>query len=497
MNTDRPAPLEPLLLARYVVPVLGCVAAVALGVFLVSYPNTITTTVLFLASLLVIMAFVRPAAGVYCLIGLSGYLDLVKRLGVLTGDVQALDVVVTLAIAPILFAGICAGLVFHFIIHRQTLAGWQRILLIVVTLLTGAVLVQAFGHGAGLLGGLQEFANSGAYVPLILLTGILFPGPVDVRRVLRFCLFVYVPVALYGIWQQVFGLSDFEISYLKSGFTINIGLLDDLRPRPFSTLNSPHALSVCTALLAGVAFLVPWDGPRGRLWRASLGTLYAVACACTVVRAGWVLLVFVALGYLCFRRRWTTALFYAALVAGFTLLITNAEPLLKSLDYLESRLPTEGDLGSQAFRLGTFSERLLSFRNVLTNPEFHTLFGNRKFQGSLGDDTDETAVVHDQIGQILIKYGFVGLGAVAALGGAGLFLAHRAVFRQRNGRVRATALALLSVLTATVYSGMLFGSHLSVFPVNIFFSLCAGALVVCSLPVSTGDGDDRPVVPGT
>ena len=78
---------------------------------------------------------------------------------------------------------------------------------------------------------------------MILISGILFPKPDDVKRLIKFCLIVYIPVALYAIWQQIFGLSDFEFNYLQTGYTITVGLLDDVRPRPFSTLNSVHALS--------------------------------------------------------------------------------------------------------------------------------------------------------------------------------------------------------------------------------------------------------------
>jgi hypothetical protein len=481
MNSERSLSPEPQIIVRYVLPALGCLAAIVLGLFLVSYPNTFTSLLVSLALAIMIAAVVNPAGGLYLLIGLSGYLDLVKRLGILTNDIQAFDVVMTLAVAPVLFASICGGVVVRRILERRPLQAWQQRLLVVVALMTAAVLLHALSGGAGVLGALQEFANSGAYLPLILVVGLLYPNPEELRRLVKFCLLIYVPVALYGIWQQIFGLSDFEVNYLKTGFTMNIGLLDDVRPRPFSTLNSPHALSVCTAMLSAAAWLIPWNDRHGRFWRIGLGTLYAAACAFTMARAGWVLLALAILSGFCFRSRILTAVFYGAIAITFAFLLTNADPLLKSLDYLESRLPADGDLQSQAFRLGTFSERLMSFRNDLTNPEFHTWFGNRNFQAVQSSDAEEAdSVVHDQVGQILISYGFCGLAVLAGLLGAGLWFGHRAVHRQQDPVLRATLVGLLSVITATVYSGMLFGSHLSVFPVNIFFFLFAGFLVICS-----------------
>jgi hypothetical protein len=66
----------------------------------------------------------------------------------------------------------------------------------------------------------QDFANSGGYFPLTLIAGILFPKPQDVKQSFKFCLIVCIPVALYGVRQQVFGLSNFEIDYLGAGHII-------------------------------------------------------------------------------------------------------------------------------------------------------------------------------------------------------------------------------------------------------------------------------------
>jgi predicted MFS family arabinose efflux permease len=83
-------------------------------------------------------------------------------------------------------------------------------------------------------------------------------------------------------------------------------------------------------------------------------------------------------------------------------------------------------------------------------------------------------VAHDQIGQTLASFGFVGLGFFLAVTGLGLIIAHRAIFRQRDAGRRRMMLGCLSVLIATLFSGMLFGSHLGVFPINVFFALLAG-----------------------
>jgi hypothetical protein len=116
-----------------------------------------------------------------------------------------------------------------------------------------SVVLKDVSGGSGLLAGLQDVANSAAYFPLMLIAGMLFSKP-EYVKLIKFCLIIYIPVALYAIWQQIYGLNDFEINYLQTGYTITVATLDDVKPRPFSTLNSAHALSVMTAVLALLAW---------------------------------------------------------------------------------------------------------------------------------------------------------------------------------------------------------------------------------------------------
>jgi hypothetical protein len=106
------------------------------------------------------------------------------------------DVVVAMAVPPILCACICVGVV----LRSRRLERWQYVILLVVVLLMVSVLLKEVSGGTGLLAGLQNFANSGAYFPLALITGILFPKPQEVKQFLKFCLIIYFPVALYAIW---------------------------------------------------------------------------------------------------------------------------------------------------------------------------------------------------------------------------------------------------------------------------------------------------------
>jgi O-antigen ligase len=210
-----------------------------------------------------------------------------------------------------------------------------------------------------------------------------------------------------------------------------------------------------------------------------MGILFVAACAASVSRAGWVLLGLGLVGWACFRRGSTTMGFYGFVTGLLVLLIVNAVPLLDSLESIQQKLPSGGAFAEQTFRIETFSDRLYSFRNMATNPVFHTWFGNPELHGPNGEAVSHDELVHDQLTQILVRFGFVGLtGFILLLVGA-LWLTHRSVLAQRDLTARKTAIALLSVLAAILYSGMLFGSHLGVFPINVFFSILGGFLLVC------------------
>jgi O-antigen ligase len=476
---DKEAP------GRLIVPAAGCLAAIIAGWFIVRYDNPLTATLIIAACAAFLVATLNPKAGFYLLILGTGYVDLVKRLGLLAGNLTFGDVVVTLAAPPILCVCICIGVGLQFLVQPRRLERWQYIIFVVIALLMICVLLKEVSGGTGLLAGLQNFANSGSYFPLILISGILFPKPDDLKRLIRFCLIVYIPVALYAIWQQIVGLSDFELNYLHTGYTITVGTLDDVKPRPFSTLNSVHALAIMSSILALLAFFVHLKGSRRAAWQIPAGFLFLAACFSSEGRAGWVLFALGVIGWICFRRPRTTLGFYGLITAFLIMLMANADPLLDSLESLQDKVPEDSNaLGAQTFRVATFSDRLYSFRNMVNNPRFHTWFGNRELQAADGVVARDE-IVHDQLTQILVDFGFVGLGSFIFLVVGALWLTHRSVLAQRDPEARATAIALLTVLAAIIYSGMLFGSHLGIFPINVFFAILLGCLLVCC--VQPGD----------
>jgi hypothetical protein len=477
--------LDSAFLLKLIVMAVAAMLSIFVGWFIASYANPFTTTILVAAIVMNLVAIVNPRGGLYLLIITTGYLDLVKRLGILTDSLSGLDITVTLAVAPLLMLSICLGVVIKNILEKRELENWQWLVFGLVMVAICGAAVESFRGGAGFLAGAQSLVNSGGYLPLILITSMIFPEPEDALKTLRFALWIFLPVALYSIWQQVFGLSDFEVRFLESGYTITVGDLDDLRPRPFSTLNSPHALSVCTAILAGVALLVPFKAGKRFVWQYPVALVYVAGCVATLGRSGIFIIPIFLIGWLCFRLKWSTFAFYGTILGALLLLMVNAEAVLQSLGSLEQLLPIDNEVSTEVFRLGTFSERLMSFHNALTNPQFHTLFGNPDATKQDDEISYDETVAHDQITQTLVRYGFVGLAVSGVVAVFGLWIAHRTVLSVKDGSIREIAIALLSVVTSVVYSGMLFGTHLDLFPVDFFFALLVGILVLCcARPIS-------------
>src|ERR1700694_218863 len=110
---DKEAPL------RFIVPAAGCVFAIIAGWFIVRYGNPLTATLIIAASMVFLVAIINPKAGLYLLILGTGYVDLVKRLGILAGNLTYGNVVVTLAVPPILCACICAGVVLQYVFQPR------------------------------------------------------------------------------------------------------------------------------------------------------------------------------------------------------------------------------------------------------------------------------------------------------------------------------------------------------------------------------------------
>ena len=193
------------------------------------------------------------------------------------------------------------------------------------------------------------------------------------------------------------------------------------------------------------------------------------------------------IGFICifaFRTRTRLLSFYAIFAISFGLIVWRAEDIYNSLDKMQAMLPSGSVSQEQAFRLGTYSERLFGFQNLFRNRSFWTWFGNPSLAYKAGEHLDQDEIVHDALGQLLISHGIVGILVLAGLGGFSLFTLHRRILAIQRGAKEILGRTMLSVGIAVLFGGMLTGSHLSVFPINLLFWTVAGVLVAAAQPAS-------------
>jgi hypothetical protein len=79
---------------RFLLPLIACVGALFVGWFITCDPNPLTTSTMLAGLVMCCVALSNPVWGVYLLILTTGYLDLVKRLGILSDALSGIDVVV-------------------------------------------------------------------------------------------------------------------------------------------------------------------------------------------------------------------------------------------------------------------------------------------------------------------------------------------------------------------------------------------------------------------
>lgn len=465
----------------------GLGMAVVIALFAVGYGGNPVKAIMQLVGMsLMLVATVNPRIGLSLLILASAYLDFFKRFLILFGAGSMGDVAGVLSVAPVNLLGVFLGTcVLHPIFSKRMLDKNERRLTLFSLTLIGASFASVIRGGDLSLSAIGTMANQSAYSLLVPIIYVLYRrrGVEEIRRLLVFLAFVYVPVALYGIHQYVFGLSQLEIDYLRSGLTITVANLYDEHPRSFSTLNSGHAFSVSMGIISLLTIILCLRNVRGESGffaskgRWLLPVLFLTACLLSFGRAGWLVVI---LGVICmaaFRTRARVIAFYSLFGISFGLLVWKADVIYASLDKIQSYLPMGSTFQEQAFRVGTYSERLYGFQNMFKNRSLWTWFGNPKLTTMQGDQVGDDETVHDAIGQMLVTHGIVGVLLLVSAGSFALFVLHRRILSIRKGPNESLGRGLLSVGIAIFLSGMLTGTHLAVFPLNLLFWSAVGVLV--------------------
>lgn len=438
-----------------------------------------------------ILAIVSPKAGfILCLISCF-YVDLVKRLMVVSDRVQMQDLYYVLGFPPLVFSIVLVSLLVRGMVGKTRLIRWNLMMFVVACIIALInTTLSLFQGDAGIGRALQDAANGGLYAMILFVVPLLYPKADDVLRLFKALLWIFVPVAIYGVVQQVWGFREFELLYLQTGLSIEAKQLLTDRVRAFSTLNSPTSLGAISAALMMVPLFLATTRRTGGGKHLSLPVallytgLFAAALAASTSRSGIIIITVCLAGLWCFRSRLGTAVYYIVMLLTFATLLIGATYFQDRLnDMSEKLIALAGSRFSEdTLSINTFSDRLQGFSQVLTNPDAYSLFG---FGKDRGNDPGDPLYNHDMLSNILVHHGVIALGVVILLGTFALLLIHRSLLRIRDRPQRRIGAMMLALVMGLVAISVTSGSILNIFPVNIIFWLAVTAAVQAARSTQT------------
>ena len=448
--------------------------------------NSIGALAQFLSMGSCILAIAQPRAALYLMVIFAGYSDLLKRMMIFDGHVTMNDVMWVRALCPLTLAGICLGTLARSL-HDGSLHQRRKLISLLVCILGFIVsAVSALRSGGGFNAAATQLADGAAYMFLLFVVPCVFRTPEQIIAFIKYCLIIFIPVAFYGLKQQIFGLSDFEIEYLRSGLTVLSKHLDDVRPRPFSTLvdSSPFgtscAICACLALMVRRHHRDTGTQAWGMMSFVFFG-IFVAGCVASMTRFANINWALPLLLLPVLRSARGTATLYAAVTAMFFTACIFAQDLINwvtklTLWALENFGGTA--IGEQFARFWTICDRLEGMHDLVHNPLMWTMFG----YGTKGAaDMHEARMVasHDLISNLLLEIGWLPLSLVLIIAALALHSFHRSVLSLRGTLTFSICLWMVGIEFGLLVHNVFAGNVTSTFPVNFFFWFIAGALNSC------------------
>ncbi len=470
----------------FILAVVGLVFYMLFSVLL-GGGNVIGGIAFYVALASCLAGLLKPEPAMRYLVILAAYSDLLKRMMIFDGRFGMLDILWVRALCPMTLAGIFAGVAARSLHDGSFFQKRNLATLFLCSCGFGLAGVSAYRAGGG-TGALTSLADGTSYIFLLFIVPNLLRTPGEILRFVKFALIVFTPVALYGIKQQVMGLSAFEIDYLKSGFTILSKHLEDGRPRPFSTLTDSSPFGTSCAVCACLALMVRahYRANERKEWRV-LGPLLWVVFVCGTVASltrtsnvNWFLPILL-LPF--FRRGSMTTMVYAGMALCFVAACLFAQPIKEVITSLTLwGMDTFGDsaLAEQLTRFWTLGSRLDGMHDLAHNPKMWTAFG---YGPKVAEQLIATGDVasHDIISSTLLKSGWVALLLLLVLALGCLISIHRSVLRLRDSGAFHMCLWFLVTEFGLLVHNVFAGNVTATFPVNFFFWFIAGALNACVL----------------
>ena len=424
----------------------------------------------------------RPRVAFFFFLALLPFIDFIKRIQLAFTEPSRLEWNLVLALPDILLLSAATGVVLRRMIQKRLtitlarpdwwlLAFWASMLLSIVY------------SRLPLTVGLAAFKLSGLYILVYFLAPELIIKKSHLRALLKMTFILSVIVALYGLRQQIIGMTSFEQKWLTGGYTgLSRETIIYFAFRPFSTLSGPQAYSFYLAigLFFGVLYLRVF-APQRKMSVEYIGILLIVlALVLSLTRSAilfsflsWIL----AKGFISTRfKHPERVVLLAAIFIVLTVLALLKWGTAIQFLALNSGIP----FVQRALTVGTLGDRLRGWQGVITNHAYWTPLGYglgitsftlmRKYNFSFD------LFSHDEYTNILLEQGIIGIFVYAGFIILWIRIVHRRLFALRSPSRRLIGWSLFALCVGILIIDFL-GSSLKVSPINVYFWLIAGLLI--------------------
>lgn len=460
----------------------------------ISHGNEIGNLFKYLLVLSFFIGLLSPKPSFSLLLVLCLVIDLCKRMMVVSGRISSMDLYYVLGIPPVLVTGIAVSALIGIAQGRlqfrlqHLLLMAASALIILFSLFTNA---RELGFSPGVL--FPVLANQGIYTLLLFLVPLYFQDRSEIVALLRKLIWLCIPIAIYGVVQKIWGYQEFEIAYLKTGYTMEIKQLESGEIRPFSSLNSPTSYGALCATMAAFSIVFMFIRKNYHNTEKILSPyialpsllIFLTGLIASTSRTSSAIFPIILAGFFCFVSKKRTIGLYSTLISAFIALWIFAPLLLQNLMPLQAMITDvvgQDNFLAQITVVGTYTDRLQGFINLTRNPKVYTLFGHGT-QTDLANTDDLFS--HDALTSSIITYGIIPVLCILIPAIFATAKAHIVIYNIKDTLNRNIAATCVAAGLSYAIISLIGGSVFNVFPINAFLWLFLGITALMATPSSS------------
>jgi hypothetical protein len=325
-------------------------------------------------------------------------------------------------------------------------------------------------------------------VPCLFVVPRLFTTADEVAKLIRGICYLFVPSAVYLIYQSYFGLTWWEHKYLKSGLSIEVRQYQERVFRCMGTMAGAAGATIVYSIITAIVAhggMWRWRNETTRAANSSpalrffLAAFYAFAAIRTFSRTGWVLGMAAWIAMLALPRKPFVVMIYTAGLTLYFAIVLSAPYLLKNKvlnDIDNQQRATDSAEERQTKQLSTLNGRLEGYYELMHTKGILTPFGAKL----AGKKTSIKA--HDFVTDVLFTYGYIPFIFGIFLASRLLGWIHGHIFRMDPSLNRDIAVTGVACVLGIALGAITNGAQFSVFPQNLlvymFFGIALAMILV-------------------